>query len=88
MDGVEPTRIGPDRFSFTLSFPRLPLLPGKYFVRAHALDPEGVRLFDNVGQSFTIGGETRELGLVRLSHRWQRCRARRRAARPGLTLIG
>ncbi len=27
---------------------RSPLLPGKYFVRAHALDPEGVRLFDHV----------------------------------------
>ena len=24
----------------------LPLLPGKYFIRAHALDPEGVRMFD------------------------------------------
>jgi lipopolysaccharide transport system ATP-binding protein len=70
MDGVEPQRIGPDRFSFTMSFPRLPLLPGKYFVRAHALDPEGARLFDNVEQSFTIGGESRELGLVRLTHRW------------------
>ncbi len=70
MDGVSPRRIAPDRFAFEISFPRLPLLPGKYFVRAHALDPEGVRLFDNVEQSFIVGGESRELGLVRLTHRW------------------
>jgi lipopolysaccharide transport system ATP-binding protein len=45
-------------------------LPGKYLIRAHALDPEGVRLFDNVEQSFIVEGETRELGLVRIAHRW------------------
>jgi lipopolysaccharide transport system ATP-binding protein len=84
MDGVEPTRIGPDRFSFSMSFPRLPLLPGKYFVRAHARDTEGSRLSDNVGQSFTIGGESRELGLVRLSHRWNDADAAPGAARSGL----
>jgi lipopolysaccharide transport system ATP-binding protein len=53
-----------------LTFPELPLLPGKYLIRAHALDPEGVRLFDNVEQSFIVEGETRELGLVRIAHRW------------------
>jgi lipopolysaccharide transport system ATP-binding protein len=39
-------------------------------VRAHALDPEGVRLFDNVERPLVVTGETRELGLVRLEHRW------------------
>jgi lipopolysaccharide transport system ATP-binding protein len=38
--------------------------------RAHALDPEGVRLFDNVEQSFVVEGATRELGLVRIDHGW------------------
>ena len=70
MDGIAPTRIGPRRFAFALSFPRLPLLPGKYVVRAHALDPEGVRLFDNVEQAFLVEGESRELGLVRIEHGW------------------
>ena len=46
------------------------LLPGKYLVRAHALDPEGVRLFDNVERTFVVTGATREMGLVRLAHRW------------------
>jgi lipopolysaccharide transport system ATP-binding protein len=40
-------------------------------VRAHALDPEGVRLFDHVERTLTVTGATRELGFVRLVHRWE-----------------
>ena len=39
-------------------------------MRAHALDPEGVRLFDNIERSFVVEGETRELGLARIDHVW------------------
>ena len=70
MDRIAPRRVGDDRFSFSLTLPDLPLLPGKYFVRAHALDPEGVRLFDHVERAIVVSGESRELGLVRLPHRW------------------
>ncbi len=70
MDGVAPVRIDDRKFSFKLSFPALPLLPGKYLIRAHALDPNGVRPSDNVEQSFVVEGQTRELGLVRIAHRW------------------
>jgi lipopolysaccharide transport system ATP-binding protein len=67
---VAPARVDDRHFAFTLTFPELPLLPGKYLIRVHALDPEGVRLFDNVEQSFIVEGDTRELGLVRIAHRW------------------
>jgi lipopolysaccharide transport system ATP-binding protein len=70
MDRVTLAPLGADRYVFLLEFPALPLLPGKYFVRAHALDPEGVRLFDNVELPLTVTGTTRELGMVRLPHRW------------------
>ena len=70
MDGYAPRRVAPDRFAFALTLPQLPLLPGKYFVRVHALDPEGVRLFDNVERPLVVTGASRELGLVRLVHRW------------------
>jgi lipopolysaccharide transport system ATP-binding protein len=70
MDDCPPRRAGDDRFVFELAFPELPLLPGKYMVRAHALDPEGVRLFDHVEREIIVTGHTRELGLVRLPHRW------------------
>jgi len=71
MDGVALTRVAHDRYAFALALPRIGLLPGKYLVRAHALDPEGVRLFDNVERALVVTGETREMGLVRLPHRWE-----------------
>jgi len=70
MDGQPPVRVASDRFAFELVLPALALLPGKYFVRAHALDPEGVRLFDHVEREIIVTGHTRELGIVRLAHRW------------------
>jgi len=71
MENTQPERIANGRYAFAVTFPELALLPGRYRVRAHALDPEGVRLFDHVEHTFTVTGESRELGLVRLAHRWQ-----------------
>ena len=71
MEDAPPVRIAAQRYAFSLTFPEMALLPGRYQVRAHALDPEGVRLFDHVEQTFTVTGATRELGFVRLPHRWQ-----------------
>ena len=71
MDGVAPAHAHGDRFTFALSLPALALLPGKYAVRAHALDPEGLYLFDHVEVPLTVTGESREMGLVRLEHAWR-----------------
>jgi lipopolysaccharide transport system ATP-binding protein len=70
MDNAAPARIDAHRFAFSLTFPRLSLLPGKYVVRAHALDPEGVRLFDNSERPLIVAGDTRELGFARIEHAW------------------
>ncbi len=70
-DRVTPARIDDRRFSFEVTFPELPLLPGKYLVRVHALDGCGDRLFENVEKSFVVEGDTRELGMVRIAHRWR-----------------
>jgi lipopolysaccharide transport system ATP-binding protein len=70
MDGWAPRHIADGRYAFALTLPGLALLPGKYMVRAHALDPEGIRLFDHVEQELVVTGQTRELGLVRLPHHW------------------
>ena len=71
MEGAPPRRIAAKRYAFALAFPAMALLPGRYYVRAHALDPEGVRLFDHVERTLTVTGATRELGFVRLAHRWE-----------------
>ena len=58
-------------FPSRLVFDRLALLPGGYIVRAHALDPEGLRVHDTLEVPFTVRGRSREAGLVRLEHRWE-----------------
>jgi lipopolysaccharide transport system ATP-binding protein len=70
VDGAAPSRIAEDRFAFAVSFRELPLLPGHYRLRAHAMDPEGMRLFDHHDVPFVVAGTTRELGYVRLPHEW------------------
>jgi lipopolysaccharide transport system ATP-binding protein len=70
MDGVPIRKAGDHRFAFELTFEALPLQPGKYWVRAHAADPEGMRVFDSVERPLIVRGKTRELGLVHLAHRW------------------
>ena len=51
-------------------FEGLPLLPGSYSLRGHAMDPEGLRLCDTAEIRFSVRGASRELGMVRLPHRW------------------
>jgi lipopolysaccharide transport system ATP-binding protein len=70
MDGATPQRVAADRYAFSLTLPQLLLLPGKYAIRAHAMDPEGLRLFDHVERPLLVTGEAREYGVVRLPHRW------------------
>jgi lipopolysaccharide transport system ATP-binding protein len=70
MDDVAIGRCDEHRFEFALTFPALPLQPGKYWIKAHAADPEGLRVFDNVERPLIVRGRTRELGLVHLAHRW------------------
>ena len=71
MDRVAPAKLDAHTFRFALEFPRLALLPGKYVLRAHALDPEGVRLFDHVERPLVVTGDAREFGMVRLPHAWR-----------------
>jgi lipopolysaccharide transport system ATP-binding protein len=68
--GGEGRAIGNERHRYHLRFDGVPLLPGHYTLKLHALDPEGLRLFDTDSRELLVRGETRELGLVRLPHRW------------------
>ena len=79
IDGAAPVRLGPSRYAFSVRFADLALLPGHYRLRAHAMDPEGLRLFDTHEIPFVIAGTTRELGYVRLPHAWPRSDAARGA---------
>ncbi len=70
VDNAAPIRVAEDRFAFAVNFRALPLLPGHYRLRAHAMDPEGMRLFDQHETPFIVAGTTRELGYCRLPHQW------------------
>lgn len=70
MDGESLRPCGDREYAFALEFPALRLLPGEYELRAHAMDPEGVRLFDQMNCALRISGRTREMGVCTLAHRW------------------
>jgi lipopolysaccharide transport system ATP-binding protein len=70
MDGVWPVEIGRRRYRIVYELADLGLLPGGYTFRVHVLDPPGLRLFDTIEKEFTVQGNTRELGICRLRHRW------------------
>lgn len=70
VENVLPERIDDHRFCMSIRFDRLPLLPGNYSLRGHAMDPEGMRLCDTAELRFRVSGESRELGFVFLDHRW------------------
>ena len=70
MDHFVLSAVGGHLYGFTIRYPNLQLLPGRYQVRGHAMDPEGLRLFDHVERVLDVQGESRELGVCRLQHEW------------------
>jgi len=68
--GYQPSRAAAREFTFAVRFEPLQLLPGKYQLRTHVLDAEGLRLFDTEETEVVIRGETRDYGVVALPHRW------------------
>src|SRR5262245_62175846 len=70
IDKVQPMEIGNRKFRIVYEVLDLSLLPGSYTFRVHVLDSPGLRLFDTVEKDFAVRGDTRELGICRLPHRW------------------
>ncbi|CAN5317435.1 hypothetical protein BH11PSE11_BH11PSE11_38040 [soil metagenome] len=70
-NGYLPTRLNKSLFGFTVCLRNLQLLPGKYTIRGHAMDPAGLRLFDVMETSIRVTGATRDYGLCQLEHVWQ-----------------
>ena len=62
--------LAPRLFGFRVIFRHNMLLPGMYHLRAHTLDDHGLRMFDTREETLTIRGQTRDHGLVRLTHEW------------------
>ena len=71
LDGIRLVADADGLFGFSLTFEDLPLLPGSYAIRAHALDPEGIRMFGAEEVPLQVKGRSREYGLVHLRHCWR-----------------
>lgn len=71
IDGFIPNKLAPDLYGFSMRIDRAPLLPGRYTVRAAAIDPEGLRVFDNAECVLDVIGQSREFGHCRLPHSWE-----------------
>jgi len=69
-EAARPERLDGGRYRYRVRFDRVPLLPGSYSVRGHAMDPEGLRIYDTMERHFKVKGESRELGHTRLPHEW------------------
>ncbi len=74
MDQVQCHIDGAGKYHTILQFPALPLLPGAYKVKAHAMDPQALRLFDTVERELQITGTSREFGSVHIEHQWNALR--------------
>jgi lipopolysaccharide transport system ATP-binding protein len=70
MDQIKPQKISSGRFRYSLVFPKLSLLPGKYYMKIHSMDSTGLRLFQARQRTIIIAGQSRAYGLVTLPHRW------------------
>ncbi len=71
MDNVRPTLESGSVYRIDVRFVDNPLLAGSYELKVHAVDTEGVRLFDTLTRLLTVRGDSREFGFVRLPHVWE-----------------
>jgi len=69
-EDISPKKLSDHYYQYRLRFNNNSLLPGSYYLNGHAMDPEGVRVFDNGQIAFTVKGNTKEVGFVRLAHEW------------------
>lgn len=70
LDNASAERLSDTHWRFRMRFIKLPLLPGSYMLRMHALDPEGLRLFDTVERGLVIRGASRHLGCISIERVW------------------
>lgn len=70
MDRIRPQVLSAHRYRFRFDLDLASLLPGQYLFKLHPMDNHGLRLFATHEIAVVIRGETREMGAVRLPHRW------------------
>jgi len=67
---AKPEKISIQHYVFTVRYKSLKLLPADYSVKAHAMDPECLRLMDEMEKSFRVHSNTTDMGVVALETEW------------------
>ena len=70
-EGIKATHLADNLCRYKICFTDLALLPGSYSLRAHAMDPQGLRVCDTQELPFIVTGSSREMGFVKLPHYWE-----------------
>ncbi|MGV6853372.1 MAG: ABC transporter ATP-binding protein [bacterium] len=70
IDGFKVQQLSKHVFQCHLQVDVRMLLPGQYIIKAHAMDPEGLRVADTIELEFVKRGQGRELGVIKLEHEW------------------
>ncbi len=65
-----PKKTADHTYQYQIKLPNNQLLPADYTIKAHAMDPECLRLIDTYEKDLRIYAETQEMGVVRLKTEW------------------
>lgn len=71
MDGAKPAQLDQHHYRFRIRFSQPAMLPGSFQLRALAMDPEGLRVFDSQERLFQVNGKSIEVGIIQLPHHWE-----------------
>jgi lipopolysaccharide transport system ATP-binding protein len=69
--GAIPKKISNHVFEYTVRYKALKLLPADYTIKAHAMDPECLRLIDEVERPLRVHSNTTDMGVVILDTEWK-----------------
>lgn len=67
---AKPKKIKEHVFEFTIRYTDFKLLPSDYEFKAHAMDPECLRLMDEESKEFRVHSNSTDLGVVILDTQW------------------
>lgn len=65
-----PIKISNHAYEYTVKYNSLKLLPADYTIKAHAMDPECLRLIDEVAVELRVHSNTTDMGVVILDTEW------------------
>lgn len=67
---AKPIKTSSHHYVFTVIYKNLKLLPADYTIKAHAMDPECLRLMDEIEKPFRVHSNTTDMGVVELETIW------------------